>query len=86
MSQDQTSVMHPDGAQPVTQPDPEVAPRANVQQASWKASRTRSVAARPSRMPRMSRSPCCGEKTNGCRPSWSKLSSSLQPKKNLRRL
>ena len=28
MSQDQTSVMHPDGAQPVTQPDPEVAPRA----------------------------------------------------------
>ena len=28
MSQDQTSVIHPDGAQPVTQPDPEVAPRA----------------------------------------------------------
>jgi transposase len=28
MSQDQTSVMHPDGAQPVAQPDPEVAPQA----------------------------------------------------------
>ena len=28
MSQDQTSVIHPDGAQPDTQPDPEVAPRA----------------------------------------------------------
>lgn len=28
MSQDQTSVIHPEGAQPVTQPDPEVAPRA----------------------------------------------------------
>lgn len=28
MSQDQTSVVHPDGAQPVTRPDPEVAPRA----------------------------------------------------------
>ena len=28
MSQDQRSVTHPDGAQPVTQPDPEVAPRA----------------------------------------------------------
>lgn len=28
MSQDQTSVNHPDGAQPVTQPDPEVAPQA----------------------------------------------------------
>ena len=26
MSQDQRSVIHPDGAQPVTQPDPEVAP------------------------------------------------------------
>ena len=28
MSQDQTSIIHPDGAQPVTQADPEVAPRA----------------------------------------------------------
>ena len=28
MSQDRTAVIHPDGAQPATHPDPEVAPRA----------------------------------------------------------
>lgn len=38
MSQDQTAVIHPDGAHPATQPDPEVAPRAKrrIYAASYK--------------------------------------------------
>lgn len=38
MSQDHTAVIHPDGTHPVTQPDPEVAPRAKrrIYAASYK--------------------------------------------------